>query len=181
MPSRSDDLLGRPTALFILWAAGVAAILLVVQRFWIPLDDGTLAQSAERVLGGELPHRDFGDPYTGLNAMVGALAFRLFGVELSSLRIPLAAAFAVWLPGVWLVARRFAGPTVAVAATLLAAAMSVPAYPAAMPGWFGLFAATWGLWALLRYLDEGRRRWLVAVGATAGVSILKLPRDILSC
>ena len=35
-------------------------------------------RAAERVLRGELPHRDFGDPYTGLNAMLGAAAFRLF-------------------------------------------------------------------------------------------------------
>jgi len=28
---------------------------------WIPVDDGTLAQSAYRVLNGELPHRDFAE------------------------------------------------------------------------------------------------------------------------
>ena len=80
----------------------MAAVGILVGRFWIPLDDGTLAQSAERVMAGQLPHRDFYDPYTGLNAVVGALAFKVFGTNLMSLRIPLVAGFALWLPSVLL-------------------------------------------------------------------------------
>src|SRR5262249_54128475 len=45
----------------------VAAIYLrsIAYRGWIPTDEGYLGQSAERVLGGELPHRDFDDLFTG--------------------------------------------------------------------------------------------------------------------
>ncbi|MGD8322662.1 MAG: glycosyltransferase family 39 protein [Gemmatimonadota bacterium] len=172
MPSRLDDALSRPAVHAALLVACVGILSLLVRHFWIPLDDGTLAQSAERVLRGQLPHRDFGDPYTGLNAVVGALAFRVFGVRLLSLRIPLVVGFALWLPALWLLARRFLAPAATVAAVLLAAVLSVPAYPAAMPTWFGLFAVTWGLWFLLRALDGAGRRWLVAAGIAAGVSVL---------
>lgn len=172
MPSRSSRVAAHPLTLALSWTVTVAALAWVAGRFWIPLDDGTLAQSAERVLGGELPHRDFGDPYSGLNALLGAAAFRLLGVELPSLRAPLVAGFALWLPAVWLVARRFARPAPALAATGLAAVASVGAYPAAMPTWFGLFLTTWGLWLLLRFLESGRRGWLVGVGVTAGASVL---------
>lgn len=172
MLSRLDRIAGRRLTLLVCWAAAVAVVAVLAKHFWIPLDDGTLAQSAERVLHGQLPHRDFGDPYTGLNAMVGALAFRLFGVALPPLRIPLVAGFALWLPAVWLVARRFAAPAPALAATLLAAVLSVLTYPAAMPTWFGLFLTTWDLWFLLRFLEAGDRRWLVATGLAAGTSIL---------
>lgn len=172
MPTRLDSVARHPATLAVLWAAAVAVVGLHVDHFWIPLDDGTLAQSAERVLEGELPHRDFGDPYSGLNAVLGALAFRLFGVSLDSLRISLVVGFAAWLPAVWLVARRFAGPAAAAWVTGLVALTSVLAYPAAMPTWFGLFAATWGLAFLLRWTDSERRGWLVAVGAAAGVSLL---------
>jgi len=72
MPPRLDVALHRPAILALLWAAATATVALLIDRYWIPLDDGTLAQSAERVLLGELPHRDFGDPYTGLNALLGA-------------------------------------------------------------------------------------------------------------
>jgi hypothetical protein len=154
------------------WAAAVTVVAALIGRYWIPLDDGTLAQSAERVLSGELPHRDFHDPYTGLNAVVGALAFRLFGVNLLSLRIPLVVGFALWLPAVWLLARRFGSAGAAFAATGLAATMSVLAYPAAMPTWFALFAVTWGVWFLARFVDGGGRVWVFAAGVAAGVAVL---------
>jgi hypothetical protein len=147
-------------------------VAVLVRRFWIPLDDGTLAQAAERVLGGELPHRDFADPYTGLGAFIGALAFDLFGVNLLSLRVPLVVGFAIWLPAIWMVARRFAEPDVAMWVTVLAALLSVLTYPAAMPTWFGLYAVTWGLVALLAYVEGRRRRWLLAAGAAGGVAVL---------
>ena len=50
--------------LILLGAAGVYAALLLA-RGWIPHDEGTLGETALRVLGGQLPHRDFSDVYTG--------------------------------------------------------------------------------------------------------------------
>lgn len=172
MPARARDAFAHSVLLALPWAAAVGVMALLAGRFWIPLDDGTLAQSAERVLAGQLPHRDFGDPYTGLNAFLGAAAFELLGVRLSSLRFPLVAAFALWLPAVWLLARRHLPPRSALTATALAAVLSVPAYPAAMPGWYALFAVTWGAWMLARALDGGGRGWLVGAGAMAGVALL---------
>lgn len=166
------DLLRHPAALAVLWAAAVGAMAALAGRFWIPLDDGTLAQSAERVLGGQLPHRDFGDPYSGLGAFLGAAAFEVLGIRLSSLRVPLVAAFALWLPAVWLLARRHLPPGSALAAAALATVLSVPAYPAAMPGWYALFAVTWGVWMLDRALEGGGRKWLVGAGSMAGVAVL---------
>jgi len=43
---------------------------------WVPADDGTLSQSALRVMQGQLPHRDFGEIYTGSLSIIHALAFR---------------------------------------------------------------------------------------------------------
>ena len=107
--------------------------------------------------------------------MLGALALRLFGDRLPSLRVPLVVGFALWLPSLWLVARRFATPAAAAGAVLLAAVLSVPTYPAAMPTWFTLYAVTWGLWCLVCFLDGppgASRGWLVAAGALAGVAVL---------
>ncbi|HSW28982.1 MAG TPA: glycosyltransferase family 39 protein [Longimicrobiales bacterium] len=172
MSHRTAAAFRHPAVLVALWAAAVAVMAALAGRFWIPLDDGTLAQSAERVLSGQLPHRDFSDPYTGLGAFLGAAAFKLLGVKLWSLRVPLVAAFALWLPAVWLLARRHLPPASALGATALAAVLSVPAYPAAMPGWYALFAVTWGAWFLTRALEGGGRGWLVGAGAMAGVAVL---------
>src|SRR5262249_49429336 len=69
-----------------------------VERGWISHDDGALAQGAERLLHGELPHRDFVEIYTGALDYVHAFAFRAFGTTFSSMRLVLFAAFLVWLP-----------------------------------------------------------------------------------
>ncbi len=136
------------------------------------MDAGTLAQMAERVLHGQVPYRDFGELYTGGLSYLNALAFRLFGVNFFSLRIPLFLFFLAWVPSVYFIARRFTTPITAGAVTLLAVAWSVPEYPEAMPSWYNLFFATWGTLALLRYTEGGRRRWLWAAGLCAGLSFL---------
>jgi len=165
------------------WAvrAAVLAVVLVIAgmycwvhigRGWVPADDGTLSQSALRVMQGQLPHRDFAEIYTGGLSFIHALAFRAFGVNLMSLRICVFLFFLAWLPAVYYVALRFTSAVAAGAVTLLAVAWSYPNYPAAMPSWYNLFFATFGAAALLRYLDVRTRWWLVVAGVCGGVSIL---------
>jgi hypothetical protein len=141
-------------------------------RGWIPFDDGALAQSAERVLQGELPHRDFDDVYTGGLALLNAGAFKLFGTNLMSLRLMVLAAFMAWLPSVYYIAARFVRPLAAGAVMTLAAVWTLPNYPAAMPSWYNLFFATFGVAALFRYLEDRRARWLVVAGVAGGLSFL---------
>jgi 4-amino-4-deoxy-L-arabinose transferase-like glycosyltransferase len=141
-------------------------------RGWMPFDDGTLAQSAERVLQGQLPHRDFDDVYTGGLAVLDAAAFRALGTTLWSLRLVLFAVFLAWVPAVYAIALRFVRPPAAALVTLLAVVWSLPNYTAAMPSWYNLFFATFGVAALFRYLDDGRARWLVLAGVMGGLSFL---------
>jgi hypothetical protein len=143
-----------------------------IGRGWVSADEGTLSQSALRVLQGQLPHRDFGEIYTGGLSFIHALAFRVFGVNLMSLRICVFLFFLAWIPAVYYVALRFASALGAGAITLLAVAWAYPNYPAAMPSWYNLFFATFGAAALLRYLDARTRRWLFVAGVCGGVSIL---------
>jgi hypothetical protein len=139
---------------------------------WVPADDGTLSQSALRVMQGQLPHQDFGEVYTGGLSFIHALAFRVLGVNLMSLRICVFLFFLAWLPALYSIALRFVSPVAAGAITLLAVAWSYPNYPAAMPSWYNLFFATFGAAAVLRYLDVRTRRWLFAAGVCGGLSIL---------
>jgi hypothetical protein len=139
---------------------------------WVPADDGILSQSALRVMQGQLPHRDFAEIYTGGLSVLHALAFRVFGVSLLSLRICAFLFFLAWVPAVYYVALRFTSAVAAGLITLVAAAWSFPNYPAAMPSWYNLFFATFGAAALLRYLDVRKARWLFVAGLCGGVSIL---------
>src|SRR2546427_5614709 len=66
LPGRRANRVPLARLLFILVFL-VCAIYMAtdLKRSWAPEDEGTLGQSAERVLQGELPQRDFDDVYTG--------------------------------------------------------------------------------------------------------------------
>lgn len=139
---------------------------------WVPSDEGTLATSALRVLQGQLPQRDFSEIYTGGLSFFHAFAFRWFGVNLFSLRIAVFMLFLCWVPVVYFIARKFLSPWWAAVAALTAVSWSYPNYVAAMPSWYNLFLATFGVAALLRFIEVRRRRWLVVAGVCGGLSVL---------
>ena len=156
---------------FAIWAACAGYALLYLYRGWIPWDAGTLGHAAERVLAGELPHRDFTAVYTGGLAFLNALAFALAGVGMAPMRWVLYGAYVLWIPAVWYLANRCAPRLLAATATLLAAALTLPMYSEGMPSWYNLFLATWGMVALVRYLDTGHASWLFVAGLAGGVSV----------
>ena len=151
------------SAVYVWWHLG---------RGWVAYDDGTLAQSADRVMQGQWPHRDFDELYTGGLAWVNAAAFRLLGANLWTLRLVLFAFFVAWVPAVFYIASRFVRWLAAAGVTLLAVVWSLPNYSAAMPSWYNLFFATFGVAALFRYLEDRRTRWLVLAGCAGGLSFL---------
>ena len=158
--------------LVTVWAIAAALFISRIDRGWVPHDEGTIAHTAERVLAGELPHRDFEDPYTGGLAYVNAGAMRMFGMSLRSPRVLLVAAFLLCLPAFYYSATRFASPMAAGAATLVAAFWSLPNYGAAMPSWYNLIFAVFGVAALLRFVDTSNRRWLFVAGVCGCLSLL---------
>jgi hypothetical protein len=158
--------------LLIVWALSIAYTTIHLKRGWIPHDEGAFAQSAERVLNGELPHRDFDEVYTGGLIFANALAFRVFGVNLASIRIVLLVFFVAWVPALFYIASRFVSPYASAGLTLLAVAWSVPNYSAAVPSWYNLFFAVFGTAALLRYMETKTHRWVFIAGLCAGLSIV---------
>lgn len=158
--------------LTVVWLAGMIYLAVYLRRGWVPFDAGMLAETADRVLHGQVPYRNFMAVYTGGLTYLDALAFRLFGENLLSLRIPLFVFFLGWVPSVYFIARRFVAPVTAGIVTLLSIVWSVPNYPEAMPSWYNLFFATWGVLALLRFTETKRKRWLWIAGLCGGLSFL---------
>ncbi len=161
----------RAAILAAVWLLAAWYVGSLVDRGWGPPDEGLLGQSAERFLNGELPHRDFDELYTGGLTVVHSAAMSLMGTDLLSLRMVLFGAVVLWIPLIYLVARRFVSPLPSAAMTLLVVAWSVPAYPASMPSWYNLFLATASLWAILRFAETSRLRWSFAAGICGGLSI----------
>jgi hypothetical protein len=166
-----ESLKARLVLLVVLFLSAMLASYWL-NRGWIPGDDGTLATGALRVLHGELPHRDFGETYTGGLDYFHAIAFRLLGVNLTALRMAVFAVFLAWVPAVFAISRRFASPIPSGLLTLLCVAWSLPTYPAAMPSWYNLFFATFGALAILRHLESQKSRWLFVAGVVGGLSFL---------
>jgi hypothetical protein len=159
-------------ALIPVLGVSLAYVWLLLDRGWIPHDEGMLGESALRVLSGELPHRDFDEVYTGGLSYLNAFAFGLFGEQLLAMRYMIYAVFAAWVPLVYYLASRFLGPLAAAGITLASVAWSFPNYPAAMPSWYNLFLATASIAALFRFLETQRAVWLAVAGFLAGLSIL---------
>ncbi|MGH7754074.1 MAG: hypothetical protein ACREN5_14810, partial [Gemmatimonadales bacterium] len=151
---------------------GAALLFATIDRGWFPHDEGALGQSAERVLQGQVPHRDFDEIYTGLLSYLNAGAFALGGIRLPVLRLPLFISALMWLAALYALTRRLVGPVGAAALSLLALAWAVPNYPAAIPSWYNLFLATGGCLALIRWTETAGVRWLVLAGALGGLSFL---------
>jgi hypothetical protein len=162
----------RHLLLLLAWVVAVGYTAALLDRQWVADDEGLLAQTAQRVLAGEMPHRDFADVYTGGQSFWHAAAFFLGGSSLPVLRYALLLAVALWIPLVWLVASRLASPTAALPITALSIVWSVPNYSASMPSWYNLFLATAGLAAMLRFVDSKDRRWLALAGLAGGASFL---------
>ena len=162
----------RRRVLLLVWLVSAAYVFPFRLRGWIPHDEGVLAQEAEFVLHGELPHRDFVEIYTGGLSLWNSLAFRAFGIRLTSIRLALFLCFLAFVPAVFAIASRFGPPLGAGLVTLLAVAWSLPNYFADAVCWYNLFLAVWGTLALLRHVETGRRRWLFLAGVLAGISFL---------
>jgi Dolichyl-phosphate-mannose-protein mannosyltransferase len=171
----------RPELLIFscVWLFSAVYLGATLKHGWVPHDEGILSQAADRVLHGELPHRDFDDPYTGGLSYVNALAFRTFGENLSSLRYVLFLFFLTWIPAVYTIARAFFAPWPSAGITLLAVLWSVPNYPAAMPSWYCLFFTTFGVLAGIKYVERPRSYLLILAGLAGGFSFLVKSPGIL--
>ncbi|MGH7653740.1 MAG: hypothetical protein ACREN6_03665 [Gemmatimonadaceae bacterium] len=141
----------------------------------VPADDGVLAQSAERVLRGELPHRDFDALWSGGLDWLNAGAFRVLGVRLSSLRIVLFVAWLAGLVAMFDAARGFLPVWGAALVTWCASLWTLPLAPSPLPSWYNLFLALIASAAVLRairgHTRRHTRRWMLAAGLAAGASI----------
>ncbi len=165
----------RADAAVLATVVGISAALVWPELFrgWYPWDDGAMAQVAERVMHGQLPHRDFDEPWTGGWSFVQAAIFRVAGTSLRMLRIPI---FVAWLASLacgFRLTRRFATPAVAGAATLAWAVWSLYAWHYPLLNWYYAPLALFATWAVTRFVESGRRRYVVLAGVMVGIAIVQ--------
>ncbi len=139
---------------------------------WIAHDEGLLGHTAERTLQGETPHVEFQDVYTGLLSHLHATSFRVLGIQLTSMRIPLLIGATMTAMVWYLIALRFAHPVIAAMVTLASMVWSFPNYFAALPSWYILMTSSWAIWALFKFHETKLRRFIAVAAICSGTAIL---------
>jgi len=160
----------RPVALRPGAALPLVAVLAVsglilghfFDRYWLPRDDGYYAHIAERLLNGAVLNRDVQELHSGYIAFFNALAFRLLGTELVSLRYP-PAVLGVVQAGLLFAMLRPRGLLTAMAATLALSSLSFIQFPDPSAHWYAQFLFI-ALIACLQWMPAGARYRIETVG-----------------
>jgi hypothetical protein len=163
----------RPRLLLAaLFAAGAAISGFTMLRGIDPFDEGLMLQAARRVADGQLPYSDFLWSYGPAQPYVLGGLFKAFGVSLLDWRILRVLADAGVALLVYVVARREAGPRLALAGWL-AAACTMAQPRSANPFPFALLAALAAV-AAVTAGPASRRRLAAAALLTAVAAAFRL-------
>lgn len=170
---------GRPTHRLDRWApllllALVAALAPPIVRQTLDLgDEGFMAHCAERVMHGQLPHRDFYSLQGPLSAMLMAGWSAVAGLSFLKLRIAGVLIHAAMVLLTHAIARSFAGAPWALAAAAVAVLVGLPhMHFAPLAIWQGLMLSLLSVWLAVRSLRAVRSTPAFASGAVAALSML---------
>lgn len=150
----------------------VFAVYVWASRYWIDLiDEGYFVYLGSRVHAGDLPYRDFDSYYTPGIFYLFSWMFDLFGVSVEPIRVLMSGMRVLWGLLLFSLARRVAPwPFALLPFALVAAVDSAPVFPEPHPSWPSMLATFAAVAAIVRHQETGRRRWIVAAGALAGVA-----------
>jgi len=136
-------------------------------------DEGLLAYGAERVLHGEIPHRDFVSLQPPLSFYTSAAAFKLGGTSLATLRGFGLTIFLLLPVLIYALGRSFLGPILSFAAAAPACILGLPyIYFVPLAAWQGI---TTSFAAVLLFIVAMRlqRPWLaMPAGALSSLALL---------
>jgi hypothetical protein len=141
-----------------------------VDRGWVPLDEGMMGQSAERVLHGQLPHVDYEESYPGALSYFYAEVFRFTGIDSVHLRWTVFCAALASLAFIYVILRRYLQPISAAIATWVSMCWTFPNYFSSLPSWWVLLFALMCLWSVIRYIETDRLLFAVLAGVAAGIA-----------
>jgi hypothetical protein len=160
------------TAILFLLSFVVNAVLVwhFHDRYWYPTDDGFYAHIAERLLNGEVLNRDIQDIHPGYINFLHALTFRLFGVDMLSLRYPLVLASLLLGCFTYAVLQR-RDIVLAALASVAMNALGVVQFVDPTANWYCLPLAVFLAWWLL-WLPAGHPARLPGAGFIVGVLTL---------
>ena len=162
----------REKAIWTFWALFAACVSGAIiygyyDHFWHSRDEGYFAHAAERLLQGEVLHRDIQTPHAGTIHFLHAFSFWLFGIDLWSLRV--FPALATWLQaGFVFYLIRGRGPLTSFAAAMAFSAAAFPLFPSPTQHWTSLFLVVVLIATLTEWPGLGWRK-IVFLGFLCGL------------
>jgi hypothetical protein len=168
--TRSELKRSTVTALASVLITSTVLMIIFHNRFWASADEGIYAHIAERILQGEVLHRDVQDLYAGYADFANAAAFSLFGVRLVSMRYPLSVLTVIQAVLMFLILRR-RSITTAVVATLVLTSLSFVQFLNPTANWYALFCAVLTI-AWLSWSPVGLASRDVVTGILLGTTFL---------
>ena len=153
-------------------ALGLSALVLghYHDRFWWAPDDGADMHMAERLLAGEVLHRDIHDVHPGYHNFVNAAALWSFGDDFVSLRYPLVAMGIVQAGLIFLLLGP-RGALVGVVGALAATALSTVQFLNPTANWHALFVYI-AIVGALSWLPRQWRGRLAVLGFLVGTLVM---------
>jgi 4-amino-4-deoxy-L-arabinose transferase-like glycosyltransferase len=158
----------------------LACAMALVAALWVmPLvsyiggaDEGITLQGAIRILGGELPYRDFFSFYTPGTYYIHAAVFRIFGTSLLAARMTLVVYSALYGFLTYLLARRVCSRSASLLAAGLVTLISLPARFAVVHNWDSTTAALAALYCAVWLLETSAAPWAFLCGLFAGTTLM---------
>jgi hypothetical protein len=150
----------------------VSSLLMVLyhNHFWAPADEGIYAHVAERILMGQVLHRDVQDLHAGYVDFVNAAALSIFGVRMVSMRYPLALLTVIQAGLMFLILKR-AGIVTALIGSLVLTSLSFVQFLNPTANWYALFLAIATI-AWLSWTPVGLRWRHMVTGFLVGTTFL---------
>jgi 4-amino-4-deoxy-L-arabinose transferase-like glycosyltransferase len=136
------------------------------------LDEGIILQAAERVLRGQVPYRDFFIFYTPGSFYLQAAMFKVFGDSLAVARTGIAFVGAACSAVTYCLARRVCSRKISLLAGALTAGFSVTYRFVVVHNWYSTFFTSLAIYAAVRLLESGKKRWAFLTGSLATLTVL---------
>lgn len=161
---------GSTTAFALVLIASTVLMIIFHNRFWAPADEGNYAHVAERLLSGQVLHRDVQDVHAGYVNFVNAAAFSIFGLRMVSLRYPLAL-LTILQSGLMFLLLRQRGLIPAVLGALALTSLTFVQFLNPTANWYCLFLTIAAI-GWLTLVPPGQRGRHFVTGILVGTSFL---------
>ena len=135
-------------------------------------DEGIVLLGAERILGGELPYRDFFSFYTPGSFYLVASLFRIFGDSFVVARVSIAVAGAICSVVTYALARRVCSPGVSLLCAFLATTTGAAFRFLVLHNPYSTLLCCLSIYSAVRYLETQASRWALGSGTLASLTFL---------